>query len=336
MTSGCRPDTPAASAAAFPASIVRARDPANASAYASSMRCGWIRPSATSASRATDRTSRRSASKLERVTWSAVSSMLTFTPVTASKVRMFRPSLPMMRPFISSAGSGMTVTQDWVLRGQTRRGLEQVCRGGTGRGELSLSRQTTGLDLLSPLLDFFVPQIGLLGELTDLVPFGLQLLLAVADPTLTPLGVLEQRSSLGLGRHGILDGLSTRRRRLAAGQEHEDEGHETRQEECDDDGGRAHGVHEPSSVSLSLVATLVGQLFLPIVHHLRDEPSRQAGRVALPGQHGEDPAGLHRRIGAWAPSPAHQVASRLLLEVGIDLGQRGAGSLVVDALAAQL
>ena len=41
---------------------------------------------------------------------SGVSSMMTSTPVAVSKARMFRPSRPMMRPFISSLGSGTAAT----------------------------------------------------------------------------------------------------------------------------------------------------------------------------------------------------------------------------------
>ena len=41
---------------------------------------------------------------------SGVSSMITSTPVAVSKARMFRPSRPMMRPFISSLGSATAAT----------------------------------------------------------------------------------------------------------------------------------------------------------------------------------------------------------------------------------
>ena len=41
---------------------------------------------------------------------SGVSSMMRSTPVMVSSVRMLRPSRPMMRPFISSLGSGTTET----------------------------------------------------------------------------------------------------------------------------------------------------------------------------------------------------------------------------------
>ncbi len=54
-------------------------------------------------------------SKQDSVTESGVSSTMTFTPVSASNARMLRPSLPMIRPFMSSAGSGTTVTVAWAL-----------------------------------------------------------------------------------------------------------------------------------------------------------------------------------------------------------------------------
>ena len=41
---------------------------------------------------------------------SGVSSMMRSTPVAVSRARMFRPSRPMIRPFISSLGRGTTVT----------------------------------------------------------------------------------------------------------------------------------------------------------------------------------------------------------------------------------
>ena len=41
---------------------------------------------------------------------SGVSSMMTSTPVACSNARMFRPSRPMMRPFISSLGRATAAT----------------------------------------------------------------------------------------------------------------------------------------------------------------------------------------------------------------------------------
>ena len=78
----------------------------------SSMRAGWMRPSATSRSSASRAISRRTGSKPERITASGVSSMMTSTPVMISNDRMFRPSRPMMRPFMSSLGRCTTDTAE--------------------------------------------------------------------------------------------------------------------------------------------------------------------------------------------------------------------------------
>ncbi len=74
------------------------------SATISSIRVGWIRPSAMSLVSAMRATSRRIVSKALTMTTPGVSSMITSTPVAFSKARMFRPSRPMIRPFISSLG----------------------------------------------------------------------------------------------------------------------------------------------------------------------------------------------------------------------------------------
>ncbi len=58
----------------------------------------------------------RTGSKQERVIASGVSSIIRSTPVAVSMARMFRPSRPIMRPFISSLGSGTTETvasEEW-------------------------------------------------------------------------------------------------------------------------------------------------------------------------------------------------------------------------------
>ena len=70
----------------------------------SSIRVGWMRPSAISFSSDMRATSRRIMSKALTITTPGVSSMITSTPVAFSKARMFRPSRPMIRPFISSLG----------------------------------------------------------------------------------------------------------------------------------------------------------------------------------------------------------------------------------------
>ena len=79
------------------------------------MRCGWMRPSSTSASSAIRATSRRTGSKQDSSTASGVSSMMRLTPVTDSNARMLRPSRPMMRPFMSSLGRCRTETTDSVV-----------------------------------------------------------------------------------------------------------------------------------------------------------------------------------------------------------------------------
>ena len=76
----------------------------------SSMRPGWMRPSAMSLVSARRATSRRTGSKPDSTTVSGVSSMIRSTPVACSRARMLRPSRPMIRPFISSLGRWTTVT----------------------------------------------------------------------------------------------------------------------------------------------------------------------------------------------------------------------------------
>src|SRR3989304_1223228 len=74
------------------------------------MWAGWMRPSRTSFSIERRAIAGRTESKLEIVTASGVSSTTTSTPDACSKARMLRPLRPMMRPFISSDGSGGTGT----------------------------------------------------------------------------------------------------------------------------------------------------------------------------------------------------------------------------------
>ena len=70
-------------------------------------------------------TSRRTGSKQDSSTASGVSSMIRLTPVTASKVRMLRPSRPMMRPFISSLGRCSTETTDSAVCSVATRWIGQ-------------------------------------------------------------------------------------------------------------------------------------------------------------------------------------------------------------------
>ena len=76
----------------------------------SSMRAGWMRPSATSCSIACLATVRRYGSKLDRMMAPGVSSTISSTPVAFSSARMLRPSRPMMRPLRSSLGRSTTET----------------------------------------------------------------------------------------------------------------------------------------------------------------------------------------------------------------------------------
>ena len=69
-----------------------------------------MRPSWISFSRASLAISRRTLSKPVTTTTPGVSSTITSTPVAFSKARMFRPSRPMIRPFISSVGMSTVLT----------------------------------------------------------------------------------------------------------------------------------------------------------------------------------------------------------------------------------
>ena len=89
-----------------------------------------MRPSWISRSSATLAISRRTLSKPVTMTTPGVSSTMTSTPVAFSKARMFRPSRPMIRPFISSLGMSTVLTV-----------VSAVCDGGValdgGREDLA-------------------------------------------------------------------------------------------------------------------------------------------------------------------------------------------------------
>ena len=102
------PCTPTSSVAASPSSRIIVSTSFWAFSTISSILAGWIRPSTINFSRAIRATSRRIGSKLERITASGVSSIIRSTPVIVSSVRILRPSRPIIRPFISSFGSGTT------------------------------------------------------------------------------------------------------------------------------------------------------------------------------------------------------------------------------------
>ena len=93
-----------------PSALMRVSTSLVAFSTVSSMRAGWMRPSVMSFSKDSRAISRRTGSKLDRVMASGVSSIIKSTPVRVSKARIFRPSRPIMRPFISSLGRVTTET----------------------------------------------------------------------------------------------------------------------------------------------------------------------------------------------------------------------------------
>ena len=110
INSGCRPWMPRSMAVRLPVSITSLSSCFLTFATTSSMRAGWIRPSATNWCSANLQTSRRIGSKAEMTIASGVSSIIKSTPVTDSIVLTFLPSRPIIRPFISSFGKLITVT----------------------------------------------------------------------------------------------------------------------------------------------------------------------------------------------------------------------------------
>ena len=76
----------------------------------SSMRAGCILPSEINFSSATRAISRLTGSKPDNITASGVSSIIKSIPVNVSSVRIFRPSRPIILPFMSSLGSATTDT----------------------------------------------------------------------------------------------------------------------------------------------------------------------------------------------------------------------------------
>ena len=110
MRSGCRPWMPSSITARSPSRFICSSRSWRHFSTVSSMRAGWMRPSPMRRSSVMRATSRRVWSKEDRVMASGVSSMIRSTPVAVSRARILRPSRPMMRPFISSLGSGTTLT----------------------------------------------------------------------------------------------------------------------------------------------------------------------------------------------------------------------------------
>src|SRR5215207_5352712 len=104
-------------------------------------RAGWMRPSCTSRSIETRATSRLTGSKLEITTVSGVSSMITSTPVAASKALMFLPSRPITLPFMSSDGRDTALTVDSEVRSEARRSIVvEIRRRASASARSSASR----------------------------------------------------------------------------------------------------------------------------------------------------------------------------------------------------
>ena len=103
---------PASIIALSPSDFIMYSTSLRAFSYISSIRAGCILPSAISFSSVTLAISLFTGSKHERVIASGVSSIIRSTPVRVSIALMFLPSRPIIRPFISSLGSGTTETVD--------------------------------------------------------------------------------------------------------------------------------------------------------------------------------------------------------------------------------
>jgi hypothetical protein len=119
-----------------------------------SMRCGWMPAVETSFSSVSRPTSRRTGSKQESSTGLGVSSMIRLTPVTDSNARMLRPSRPMIRPFISSAGRCSTLTTlsavcslatRWIASTTTARARVSA----VARASFSMSRTSSAASRLA-------------------------------------------------------------------------------------------------------------------------------------------------------------------------------------------
>ena len=92
---------------------------------------------------ATLATSRRTGSKPLMITASGVSSTIRSIPVACWRARMLRPSLPMMRPFSSSVGSGSTETETSAVWSAAMRWIDSVT---ISRARRSLSSRAASSD----------------------------------------------------------------------------------------------------------------------------------------------------------------------------------------------
>ncbi len=104
------PIIPTSRAASSPARITSLWTCFWALSTTSSIRPGWTLPSFRSISRATLATSRRTGSNELRIIIPGVSSTIMSTPVALCRAWIFRPSLPIIRPFISSSSSLTALT----------------------------------------------------------------------------------------------------------------------------------------------------------------------------------------------------------------------------------
>ena len=126
IISGWMSVMPTSATASSPARRICSSSSRSERSWTSSIRAGWMRPSATSFSSVIRAASRRTGSKHDSTTASGVSSMIRFTPVVASNARMFRPSRPMIRPFMSSLGSANTDTVDSAVCSEATRWIAIV------------------------------------------------------------------------------------------------------------------------------------------------------------------------------------------------------------------
>ena len=164
----------------------------------SSIRAGWMRPSAMSRSMACLAISRRYGSKPDRMIAPGVSSTIRSTPVASSSARMLRPSRPMMRPFRSSLGRSTTETVVSMACSAALRWMASVMiLLGAGGGRLA----RFGVEALdevgrvAPRVAFDLLQQQLLGFVGRQAGDALQLVLLLRDELLVLRGGAPRRPS---------------------------------------------------------------------------------------------------------------------------------------------
>ena len=157
------PITPTSRAASSPARTTSFSISRSALATASSILDGLIRPSFIKRSRAYRATWRRIGSKEESTTIPGVSSTIISTPVARWRAWILRPSLPMMRPFISSSGNFKAVTVRSAVTSEDMRSIAVTSRAWAVS---SMSRRSSFCSLVikptrSSLISFSVILISL-------------------------------------------------------------------------------------------------------------------------------------------------------------------------------